>query len=184
MSEGYKLVFRGEVLEGQHAAVVRKRLAAVAGFGAEQLDVLFSGRAVVLKRQVDAATAARLQGLFKDAGARLRVLPMAAAAEAAADTTAESIESPGDLQLLPSGSPVLRDDERQRWEPREIDTDALSLAEAGTALAPITAPFIPAIDLDARDFDLAPAGASLGPAQAPSQAQPPDTSHLKLELPD
>jgi len=41
MSDTYKLVFRGEVLEGQHPAVVRKRLGASAGFGAEALTSCF-----------------------------------------------------------------------------------------------------------------------------------------------
>lgn len=50
MSEQYRLVFSGEVLDGQHAAVVRKRLAAVLKLDDERMDVLFSGKAVVVKK--------------------------------------------------------------------------------------------------------------------------------------
>lgn len=153
MSDGYKLVFRGEVLEGQHAAVVRKRLAKAAAFAEEHLNVLFSGRLVVVKRQVDAATAAQFQALFADAGARLRVLPADVVAALETETGSRSEA----LTLLPSGSPMLRDDERHGWQPRDIDTSSLSLAEAG---------------------------ASLTAAKPSPPVQPPDVSHLALQRPD
>ncbi|MEZ5561284.1 MAG: hypothetical protein R3E86_22430 [Pseudomonadales bacterium] len=77
MSETYRLVFRGEVLDGQHPAVVRKRLAQALNLDEPRMDRLFSGEPVVLKREADTAAATHFQALFKKAGARLRVLPVA-----------------------------------------------------------------------------------------------------------
>ncbi|MFW6094126.1 MAG: hypothetical protein ACODAC_09150 [Pseudomonadota bacterium] len=194
MSEVYRLVFRGEVLEGQHPAVVRKRLARLASFGEAQLDTLFSGKSVVLKRAADGAAAARYQAVFRKAGARLRVVPVAAGEDAPT--------APG-FELLPPGSDVLRADERpvvaapevdtsglavQETEPRPApesghaavpapDVAHLSLAEAGADLGVAAEP-PPAVS--APEFAVAEVGEDLGPRRAREPPAPPDTSHLEL----
>ena len=65
MSEQFRLVFAGEINQGQHAAVVKKRLGAVLKLDTERMDVLFSGKSVVVKKVTDIATAARYQAAFK-----------------------------------------------------------------------------------------------------------------------
>jgi hypothetical protein len=126
MSDTYKLLFRGEVLEGQHPAVVRRRLGEVLGLDEPRLERLFGGQPVVVRAEADADTATRLQALFRKAGARLRVVAVPPA------EPAESAQPSGpafDPELLPVGSDVLRDDEREPWCPREIDTDHLALQD-------------------------------------------------------
>lgn len=192
MSDLYKLVFRGEVLEGQHPAVVRKRLGQAVDFSEDALEKLFSGRPVVLKREADTATAAKLQMLFKKAGARLRVLPVERDDHMAPAAPARETPGPSedDLQLLPAGSDVLRDDERPAWEPREVDTgdlaldgarfavpeadvapagpdvSHLTLTEAGTDLGPQRK--APERPVQAPDLELAETGADLAPRRADS----------------
>lgn len=153
MSERFRLVFRGEVLEGQHPAVVRKRLAEAGRFDAAQLDKLFSGKLVVLKRDADAATAARWQTLFRRVGARLRALPVEATSAVADPAAAAESESQGparaaaaettpDWELLPAGSDLLRAEEREVATPVQVDTVGLSLAPPGpvvTAQRPVPA---------------------------------------------
>jgi hypothetical protein len=190
MDDLYTLMFRGEVLEGQHPAVVRKRLAKAAGFRDEQLDRLFSGRPVILKRAADTATAARLQALFKKAGARLRVLPAEAgdgapsAAATPADDGSAGAEAPAGggssgLELLPPGSDVLRADER-RLPMAAADAPDFEVAAVGADLAPRRAPAPPPVDADRLTFEVAPPGETLGVPAAPPAQLPPDTSHLQL----
>lgn len=181
MSDLYKLVFRGEVLEGQHPAVVRKRLAEAAAFDQAALDKLFSGQPVVLKRQADTATAARLQVMFKKAGARLRVLPVEgeeemggtsapARAQPATDSPRSGAPSSGShaaLELLPAGSDILRTDERTPFRPREVETGGLALE--GARFQVPEAPPQPA-GPDLSHLTLAQTGADLGPRRPP----PPD----------
>ncbi len=69
----YHLVFRGEVLEGQDRTAVARRLAALLKLDAPKVRALFSGKPVVLKRNVPKDVAVRYQAAFRDAGARLRV---------------------------------------------------------------------------------------------------------------
>ena len=139
MDEKYRLVFRGEVLEGQHRAVVQRRLKLAFEYSAGQLEKLFSGSAVVLKQSVDKETAASYQAIFKKAGGRLMVFEEKDDPQAVA-------RKPG--RTLPdSPTPVPEE------APLDIDVDTL-LAEFATAeelRARIEAP----------DFSLAQVGAVL-----------------------
>ncbi len=209
MSETYKLVYRGEVLEGQHPAVVRRRLGESAGIADEALDKLFSGKPVVLKQEADTATAARLQAVFKKAGARLRVLPSETGNDPAppsagkgappraartrppgAEATGTEPEAAEGFELFPAGSPLLRDSERNPFEPRDVDTSGLSLegarftaseprSEAGgpdvshLSMADVGADLRPgaeptAAPVTAPDLDVAAVGSTLGPAGKPT----------------
>lgn len=206
MSERYRLLFRGEVLDGQHPAVVRKRLGEGGRFDADQLDKLFSGKPVVLKRDADAATAARLQALFRSAGARLRVLPLEDLSDGAADAgsaAGSAAATAPDWEILPAGSDLLRAEERDAPQPLQIDTGGLSLAPEGPvvkAVRPVpAAPDVshlsvaepgtrlgeggaaPHAAVEAPVYELAPAGADLSPRR-PSGPPPaaPDISHLRL----
>ena len=150
----FKLVYAGEISDGQHAAVVKKRLAGVLKLDDERMDVLFSGKAVVVKKSTDARTAARYQEVFKKAGARLRVQPVegaapqggaatpapapepdppqaaAARAETPASDTASAGSADGNLQVMPVGSDVLTDAERPDAPMAEVDTSHLSVQGA------------------------------------------------------
>ena len=109
MDESYRLVFRGEVLDNQHPAVVKKRLIAALKLTDAQGERLFSGASVVLKQSADTKTAARFQGLFRQAGARLRVLPVApedAVPEASAKAQSAEPAVTGELGVAPSDSQV------------------------------------------------------------------------------
>ncbi|NBC22562.1 MAG: hypothetical protein GVY21_03705 [Gammaproteobacteria bacterium] len=191
MSDTYKLVFRGEVLEGQHPAVVRKRLGDSAGFGADALDKLFSGRPVVVKREADTATAAKFQAVFKKAGARLRVLPVetgdeevgavapagdsATGRSAAADAgpaapAAQRVPSPSqepapasdaDFQLLPAGTDLLAAKERSAFQPRDIDTGNLRV-EGARFVAEEPEPEPAAPAPDVSHLSVADVGSDLG----------------------
>jgi hypothetical protein len=167
MSEAYRLIFRAEVLEGQHPAVVRKRLAEAAGFDDAQLDKLFSGKPVVVKRDADPATAARLQALFRSTGARLRAMPVDAPASDAAELpaatgAAEKDSSPSGVpnwELLPPGSDLLREEERPQRAAVDVDVSDLSLAPV-QFFVPTTPE--PGAGPDVSHLSLAAPGALLG----------------------
>ncbi|MFK7913547.1 MAG: hypothetical protein AB8B93_06500 [Pseudomonadales bacterium] len=145
MEEEYRLVFRGEVVEGQHPAVVQKRLGALLQLDPEKTEQLFSGAAVVLRRSVDRATAAQFQGAFKKAGAKLRVQPIryeasdesAAAAAPPSATSEPSAEAARadtsgaehGLRLLPVGSLILEVHERLPPVDAQVPTSHLQLDE-------------------------------------------------------
>lgn len=140
MTDTYRLVFRGEVIEGQHPAVVRKRLAMALKLDDERVQSLFTGNPVVVRKNVDAETAAKFQAVFKKAGARLRVQPIVAADTPASETPVAATTSastddtasgggPEDWIVLPAGSYLLEPDEREPFVPRVIDTSHFALVK-------------------------------------------------------
>jgi hypothetical protein len=144
MTQEYRLVFSGEVVEGQHPAIVKKRLSVILKLDDKRMDLLFSGQSVVVKKATDEKTAARYQTAFQKAGAKLRLLPAdgvggdVLSAQAADQTeSAEGQETHangqselqvvGGMQVLPVGADMLREDERQTVDVPEIATEHLSV---------------------------------------------------------
>ena len=153
MDEAYRLVFRGELLDGQHLAVVKKRLIEALKLSDEQAERLFSRSATVVKRNADTKTAARYQRLFKQAGARLRVMPV----QDDDSDTANPAPTPG-IQVLPFGADILRSDERRQDGGPTVDTSHLGIQEGepNSAVQPSVA-----VPVGIPDFSLAKLGADL-----------------------
>ena len=201
MSERFRLLFRGEILEGQHKAVVKKRLAKLLGIEDARAERLFAGKPVVIKKDVDQVTAARYQAEFKSAGARLRVVggtSTAAAASSAPESTGgdPTVAEPGamlsdgdgepppappdtsHLSVAETGSDLLEDVHRAPETVLELDPD-WDLAAAGADLGQITADAVD-VDIDV-DFTLAPPGADLDEREKSAPPAAPDTTHINLE---
>lgn len=186
MDEKYQLVFRGEVLDGQHRAVVKRRLMESLKLNEAQADRLFGGAAVVLKKSVDAKTAAGFQGLFKKAGARLRVHALAAEQGSIPGNTQSDTTKPGNSMInsatpataappdtaLPAATAsagptfsLLSLEEIDQLvagqaETRvEIDAPDFSVAEPGEALQEPREPVV--ITLPEADFSIAEPGVDL-----------------------
>lgn len=70
-SEKFDLVFSGQVLPKQDVGQVKANMAALFKVSAAQIDALFSGKAVVLKRNLDLTAANRYRVAIKKAGARV-----------------------------------------------------------------------------------------------------------------
>ena len=122
----YRLTFSGEVLEGQHPAVVREKLAALLKLESKRVEKLFSGDTVVIKKSVDETMAARFQTAFKQAGGKLRVTrisgPEVVSASALDSTNvAFDLAEPGSSLLSQPGS----------IPDANIDTGHLNLANTG-----------------------------------------------------
>ena len=168
MSERYRLVFRGELLEGQQKSVVKQRLGVALKVEGERLDAMFTGKAVTIRKDADTNTAARFQVAFKRAGARLRVLPVATEVEAgpapvpaAAEDGAFKLAPPGALMAEPA--PPVRQ--------RELDLTHLTLAAPGALLG--VPRKVEVVAPDVSHFTIAAPGVNLGGA-APLPVVEPD----------
>ena len=182
MTDTYRLVFRGEVIEGQHPAVVRKRLAMALKLDDERVQSLFTGNPVVIRKSVDQETAAKFQAVFKKAGARLRVQPVIAADAASSDAIAASTTSastddaasgggPEEWIVLPAGSYVLEPDEREPFVPRVIDTSHFALVKMKAfAAAEVERE---KQEIKAPEFEVLPIGARISDERAATPALTP-----------
>lgn len=205
----YKLIYAGEVLDGQHQAVVRKRLMTLLKLDDERMDVLFSGKPVVVKKAADESMKARYLTAFEKAGAKLQVQPLEPMGSPPQPGSVPPSKAPAqesdtaELAALPVGADILSASERTEFVPADIDTDHLkvagavfvtdsdepvspgpsvdhlSLAEPGATLGQAEADE-EFLEIDA-DFDLADVGADMGSPDPDPVPDAPDTSHIKLE---
>ena len=161
MSEQYRLLYSGEVIEGQHAAVVKKRLQTMLKLDDERVNQLFSGNAVVVKKTTDKTTAARYQAAFKKAGAMLRVKALQVAGEPPEPVPGPQVQAdsaPADLDLLPPGTDLLAPEERNEFTQAQIDTSHLSV-------------------------QMSEQGATFNVDQTAASNQSPNTDHISLAEP-
>lgn len=84
MTDTYRLVFRGEMLDGFDPVDVMARVAHAVGADEHGMAELFSGRPVLLQQGVDAVQAHRYALRFASLGARLELEPETAPAPAPA----------------------------------------------------------------------------------------------------
>ena len=127
----YDLSFDGTLSPEADPDEVRRRLMAIFKLSESGAQRLFTGRAMIVKRNVDAATAAQFQQVFATAGAVLRLSRV---------ESADGRDQPGADQ--PSG-----DDVRAPVSGRAIDTSGLSLAPPGGRLEEPPEYVIPVLDL-------------------------------------
>lgn len=68
-TNGYKLVFDGRIVEGSNIRDVKRNLAALLNVDENKIERVFSGRRIVIKRDVDYQTATKYKEVFEKAGA-------------------------------------------------------------------------------------------------------------------
>ena len=149
-------------------AVVKKRVQALMKVSDELAEVLFAGNPVVLRKDADTKTASRFQKAFKEAGARLRVMPVdpADAAEALPADARPAEEPPAATTAAPSDSELEVAELGtilgivDRPAPPAPDTSHISLSALGTDLAD-AAP-APQSEVAEVSWDLAEPGTPLG----------------------
>lgn len=149
----FDLYYAGELREGFSEAEVRRELATLFKTDAERIARYFSGHAEVIKLKVAEVTVPRYQAAMKEIGATLIVVP--------AGTEPPVVDAPASA------------------EPVEVDTSALSLAQAGTELTQPQQP-TEVVQVDVSSLSLSDSPAPLQQDRDDDTPKPPDTSHLSL----
>jgi len=205
MDSRYNVYFEGQLLEGQDMANVRDKLARLFNADEQTLDKLFSGKAQLIKRECDQATALKFKQAIEQAGALpiikevgtsppAQAAAPAAPAPAAAMTAAERIAALAQAPDLGSYSsaadpadeagpgeeepaPVGSQDPAQTGDSAAAGID---LAPQGTAvLRPEERKQVLTREVDTTGMALDQSGEQLSEPSAPPPAAP-DTSHLSM----
>ncbi|WP_295473609.1 hypothetical protein [uncultured Pseudomonas sp.] len=175
----YEIVFSGRLLEGAQPDKVKANLARLFQADEQRMALLFSGRRLVLKNNLDAQAAEKYRSTLERAGALCEVVDMHPRIE-----EVELAPPPGPSSWLQREKPAAG---RLEVAPRDVymaafsavDAPDLPLAEVGAALQDPVPP-APAPQLDLSAITLAPPGSDMGEAKKPAPAPAPDTSHLKI----
>ena len=183
----FEIAFSGRISDGANPAEVRANIGKMFNADEGKLAQLFSGKRVVIKKNLDQATAAKYKSAFNRAGAECEVRPMggapaaapkappakaAAAAPAAVPAARESADY-GDVAPPPQTDPLgITGD--------QIEDLQVSVAPVGSEMQDsYDEPQEPEFDL--TGFDIAPVGATIGGGKKQPDPPPPDTSGLALE---
>lgn len=193
MAEGeFQVVFRGEITGDQPVEVVKQQLGNLFRMPPERIEALFSGKPVVVKKNIDEGTARKLEQAFLRAGASCEVrAPSSASAPAAPDprpaTASEPAEDRSATRPEPAPSNRSTGSIAAAGDPNHtlVDLnvpDSFEGLEIDTSEAPLTTPGRkPAPEIDTSGLSLA--GDDAGPL---SERKPPppadiDTSGLSME---
>ena len=193
--ELFEVAFSGQISDGAESAEVKAKVAKMFNADDAKLAQLFSGRRVVIKKNIDQATAAKYQTALNRAGAECEIClmagtpaakaaPVAAAAPApaapaaakAASTDASAVEIEtgdyGEVAPPPATDPLgITGD--------QIEDLAVSIAPVGSELQSdyeeIAEP-----EIDLNGLEVAPVGSDLDSAPKKPAPPPPDTSGITM----
>lgn len=182
MSDNIKVdvVFRGDIAPGQNILDVREGVQKLFKADEQQLQRLFSGRPVTIRRGLDRAQADQYRKALLEAGALVELKPAKGDSQASEAGVAElaprevplataddSIESGtvtapegGEFTLAPVGADVLRAEERPVVDAVDVDISTLSAEmPAGDLLDESEKKTVKAVEVDISHLsveDLAP----------------------------
>lgn len=188
MSTRYNVYYAGQLLEGEQLEVVRPRLAKLFNADEQTLDRLFSGKAQLLKRDCDKATALKYKQAMEKAGA----LPLirasgdkgAPAGEGQPTKTMTAAERIAALAAAADAREAGREPPPGGGIPTAV---AAETETGGVTLAPVGADVLreeersvtAAAVIDTAGLDLDDQGQRLSP-EPPQAPTAPDTSHLEM----
>lgn len=181
----YEIAFAGQLVPGAQLELVKTNLAKLFQADAQRIALLFSGRRIVIKNNLDAAGAEKYRVTLERAGALVEVQAMVQAVEDIA--LAPPPAAPPAPELRPA-APADSARGRLHVAPRDEYMAAFAAVDAPDfGIAPLgddlqddkPAPQAPPLDLS--QFSLAPAGSDMGQEKAAPAGPAPDISHLKLQ---
>ena len=179
----YEISFSGELAPGAKLEQVEANLTRLFQADAQRIAVLFSGRRIVIKQDLDHASVEKYRQAMARAGAIAEVRPMPVEVEEIelAPPPAEYPVPAQPAPAAPASPQPLRVAPRDEYMAAFADVEApdFGIAPVGVDLQDTRAPVQPpAVDLS--QFSLAPVGSDMGEQRRASDAPVPDISHLKL----
>jgi hypothetical protein len=189
----YSVIFTGRLVEGAQPAAVKENLAKLFKVDAERVESMFSGKPIVIKKDLDAEQARSYRAALAKAGAAVTIVedggsgaqqatpPPAATAQTsgsagtpAPDSTPPQPPRVPDLTVADVGVTLV---EHEPVTPPDFDTTQFDLAEVGVTL--VEPKVVPPAEFDTSGMSLDPPGTQLTNASPTPPAQF-DTSGLSL----
>lgn len=176
----YDIYFRGGVMPGENLDNVKTNLGKLFKANSAQIDAMFSGRAIVIKKDLNKEAALKYQSAIEKAGARVILREKTTGTSSPTQTQAATPpQEEGSWNLAPTGSDLLRESERNPFEPAEIDTSAIKLASVFDQPQTDTRPPPPPPNTD--HISVAEVGSDIL-AEKPPEAPKPDIDLSGLEI--
>lgn len=183
----YEIAFSAQLVPGAQLESVKANLAKLFQADAQRLALLFSGRRIVIKSNLDEAAAEKYRSTLERAGALVEVCALAEEIEEIElAPPPEPLAAPASTQ--PAAAPAQGAPGRLKVVPRDeymaafvgVDAPDFGIAPLGDDLQD-DKPDVDVPPLDLSQFSLAPVGSDMGEAKKAPAGPPPDISHIKLQ---
>jgi hypothetical protein len=187
----FEVAFSGQISEGANLEEVKARVGKIFNADEAKLAQLFSGKRIVIKKNIDQATAAKYKTALNRAGAECELSSSGGAASVAqAATTAPAVASTQSaVTSTPSSAEYETGYDGEVEPPPQTDPLGISgdqIEDLAASIAPIGSelqdsyvePEAPQIDI--TGLDIAPVGSDIGASKKDPEPPPPDTSGITL----
>ena len=190
--ELFDITFSGEIISGQDLDSVKQNIAFMFKADEARIEQMFSGHRVVIKRQLDQATAAKYRGAFEKAGA---ICEVRAVSQGANESTSNIQQVPAEPapsapQTSDASAYVSKYPESDQI-PQALLTEPLGISgddivDLSADVAPVGSPMqhhineVAAPQIDTSGFDVAPVGSVLSTGPEKEVPPPPDTTGLTM----
>ena len=185
--EKFEVAFSGEVADGADVEQVKLKVAQMFKADEAKLAHLFSGKRVVIKKDIDRQTAVKYQTALNNAGALCEIKSLSAVKTEPAVEIVDVVEQvePATSTLKATAPDILveapkaPDTDPLHISARDIDDLSASIAELGSEMQDeiqqIAAP-----EVDITGLDMAPVGSDIGNKKNEDAPPLPDTTGLKI----
>lgn len=173
----FEIAFHGQVRPGVTPEQARARIGQLFQVGEEQLNVLFSGRRVVIKQGLDEASADKYRQAIERAGA-VCVVDSMEPEQAPAPAAQAAALAPS--QPSHTGSASLRPRDAYMAAFSEVQAPDFDIAPVGADMQDEYEEFV-ALPIDLSALSLAPPGSDLEQLRPDIAPVTPNTDHLKLQ---
>jgi hypothetical protein len=191
--ELFEVAFSGQVSDTTDLENVKARVGQMFNADAAKIVQLFSGRRVVIKKNIDRPTAEKYQNAFTKAGAIAEIKSMLALGSVdipiAPAATADTSQPNEQAMPAPVRSAPVSAEEADGLLPPQIDPLgitgdqipdlAVTIAPVGSAMQDQSAEVV-APTYDLSGLDVAPVGSQIAERKKEADPPPPDTSGLSM----
>ncbi|BFN29140.1 hypothetical protein PSCT_01517 [Pseudomonas sp. SCT] len=185
----YEIAFSGQLLPGARLEQVEANLTKLFQADAQRIALLFSGRRIVIKQNLDFAAVEKYRQAMERAGAQVEVKPMPVDVEEIelappppATPAASVAPTPPAVTSANAAPAALKVTPRDEYMAAFADVEApdFGIAPVGVDLQDARPePEAPRVDLS--QFSLAPVGSDMGELPRDTAGAVPDISHIKLQ---
>ena len=193
--ELFEVAFSGQISDGAEPGEVKAKVAKMFNADDAKLAQLFSGRRVVIKKNIDQATAAKYQAALNRAGAECEICLMGGTPAAQSAPVAAAAPAPAAPAAAKPASAAASAVEIETGDYGEVApppaTDPLGITgdqieDLAVSIAPVGSELqsdyeeIAEPEFDLNGLEVAPVGSDLDSAPKKPAPPPPDTSGITM----
>lgn len=189
--ELFEVAFSGQIKEGADLEQVKAKVGHMFKADATKLAHLFSGKRMVIKKNIDQSTAEKYKTALSNAGAicEIKSLTEVIPVETSSPKVESTVKPEPEVQTTASREPLtshLKSDAPEAPNTVPLGIGVADISELSAGIAPVGSNMQDEVEevgepqLDISGLDMAPAGSDLGQTKKDDDPPPPSTDGLSL----